>query len=478
MIGRHCLSVTRRSKNVFWIGVVTLAVAAAVSGTTWAATETSHEKAESLIKHPAWSHNLSIYEVNVRQYSPGGTFAESETHLPRLKELGVGILWFMPIHPIGEKNRKGTLGSYYSVRDYMAVNPEFGTLDEFKSLVAKIHGMGMYVLIDWVANHTAWDNAMTLEHPDWYMRDASGSFYPPVADWSDVIDLNYDNPELRKYMISAMRFWVEDVGIDGFRCDVAGMVPLDFWEEVRVELEKVKPVFLLAEWDGGDLHTKAFDMSFDWGLYKTMRAIGSGEKHALHIDAHLEMEGAEYPEDAYRMRFTSNHDENSWSGSVFDLLGSGAETFAVLTCVFGGMPLVYSGQEAGLDRKLSFFEKDEIEWRKHRMADVYAKLLNLKRSNKALWNGTTGGEMIRVHTSNDKDVFAFVRERDGDRVFAMFNISDWRQSIDLKGDNFVGKYTNVFTSEPALFSKGDIARLEPWGYRVYVNQTSEPQGKD
>jgi glycosidase len=430
--------------------------------------ETTHGRPESTVEHPSWSRNVGIYEVNVRQYTPSGTFAEFEQHLPRLKELGVGILWFMPIHPIGEKNRKGTLGSYYSVKDYMAVNPEFGTFQEFKALVEKIHAMDMYVIIDWVANHTAWDNPLTVEHPEWYMQDSDGNFYPPVADWSDVIDLNYDNPELRRYVIDAMKFWVEEADIDGFRCDVAGMVPLDFWEDARAELEEIKPVFLLAEWDGGDLHTKAFDMSYDWDLYEVMKAIASSERRGRAIDAYLILEKAEYPEDAYRMRFTSNHDENSWSGSSFDILGSSAETFGVLTCVFPGMPLVYSGQEAGLDRKLSFFEKDEIEWRKHKMGEIYELLLNLKKKNKALWNGVAGGEMVRVNTSNDNDVFAFVREKNDDKIFAVFNLSDWKQGIKLVGDDFVDEYTDVFTGEKVSFAKRHNMRLVPWEYRVYV----------
>ncbi len=421
----------------------------------------------SLVEHPEWSHNLSIYEVNLRQYSAAGDFQGFESHLPRLKDLGVGILWFMPIHPIGEERRKGTLGSYYSVKDYLAVNPEYGSLDDFKQLVSEIHQMGMYVIIDWVANHTAWDNQLTVEHPDWYMRDSQGDFFPPVPDWSDVIDLNYNNRELCEYMIAAMKFWVGEVGIDGFRCDVAGMVPLDFWNRARAELEKVKPVFLLAEAESPQLHEKAFDMSYGWELYHLMNRIARGKKTADDICRYLDMKKYRYPRDGYRMYFTSNHDENSWNGTVFERLADGAEAFAVLVATLDGMPLVYSGQEAGLDHRLEFFEKDLIAWQDHKFAWLYRILLNLKRHNKALWNGEWGGPLIRVQTSADDAVFAFVREKETDKVFVVLNLSPEEQEVDLEGGPYPGTYTNVFTGETSSFSSGTRMILKPWGYEVF-----------
>jgi len=339
------------------------------------------------VKHPEWSYNASIYEVNLRQYSPGGTLVEFESHLERLRDMGIGILWFMPVHPIGEKNRKGSLGSYYSVRDYYAVNPEFGTLDEFKVLVAKTHDMGMYVIIDWVGNHSAWDNPLAVEHPDWYIRDQHGIFRPPVPDWSDVIAFDYRNPELRRYMIDAMKFWVRDVGVDGFRCDVAGMVPLDFWETARLELEEVKPVFILAEWESPAAHNRAFDMTYSWDLYRAMNDIAQNKATASAVDSYLQREAGSYPRHAFRMLFTSNHDENSWNGTVFERLGGGVGTFAVLSATLPGMPLVYSGQEAALSKRLEFFEKDQIPWGDYRFQWLYSALLNLKRRNRALWNG-------------------------------------------------------------------------------------------
>lgn len=418
------------------------------------------------VVHPLWSHDASIYEVNVRQYSPGGTFAEFEKHLPRLKEMGVKILWFMPIHPIGEEHRKGKLGSYYSVKDYYGVNPEFGTLDEFRALVEKIHGMGMYVLIDWVANHTAWDNDLTRTHPDWYVQDVHGRFVPPVADWTDVIDLNYNAPGLWYYMADAMRFWVEEVGIDGFRCDVAGMVPLEFWNYVRVELDKVKPVFMLAEWESPAAHDFAFDMTYAWALHQLMSRISMGMAPASGIGAYLAEEARRYPRSAYRMNFTSNHDENSWNGTVYERMGDGAVAMAVLAATLPGMPLVYSGQEVGLNHRLEFFEKDEIMWHQHVLTDFYAKLLALKKENSALWNGEMGGGATWIHTTNDAGVFAFLREKDGDRVFVILNLSGQEQIVTLEGDAHHGSYRNVFDGQAVKLDELTSFALEPWDFRV------------
>ena len=263
-----------------------------------------------------WSANQSIYEVNIRQYSVEGTFKAFEKHLPRLKKMGVGILWFMPIHPIGAKNRKGSLGSYYSVKDYMAVNPEFGTMEDFKHLVREIHGLEMIVIIDWVANHTAWDNSLTINHPDWFTRDQEGNFVSPVPDWTDVIDLNYDHPELRAYMIEALKFWVEEVDIDGFRCDVAEMVPLDFWRKARLELDKIKSVFMLAEGESPDLYNNGFDMTYDWNLFHLMNDVAKGKKTAVDLQSYLDKEHGTFGKADYRMTFTSNHDENTWNGTT------------------------------------------------------------------------------------------------------------------------------------------------------------------
>jgi glycosidase len=422
------------------------------------------------VNHPEWSRNVSIYEVNLRQYSEGGTFKGFEDHLPRLKELGVGILWLMPIHPIGEKNRKGTLGSYYAVKNYKAVNPEHGTLEEFKSLVKTIHEMGMYVIIDWVANHCAWDNPLVAEHPDWFTTDENGDFVSPVEDWYDVVDFNYDRPAVRAYMRETMRFWVEETDIDGFRCDVAGMVPTDFWVDVRAELESIKPVFMLAEWESPELVEAAFDMDYAQEFHGILNALAGGAMGIIDIELYFDIQPDLYPPDAFRMYYTSNHDENSWNGSVFERLGPAAEACAVLTATVPGMPLVYSGQEAGLEKRLSFFEKDPIEWRAHPMGGVYSALLNLKKDNPALWNGTAGGEMVRVATSDDNSVFAFVREKDDNRVLVIVNLSEAELTITLEDQQYNGTYTDIFSGEEAIIDEESKMQLVSWGYGVFSRQ--------
>lgn len=414
---------------------------------------------------PDWAKNLSIYEVNIRQYTEAGTFKEFENHLPRLNEVGVGILWLMPINPIGEKNRKGSLGSYYSVKDYLAVNPEFGSMDDFKSLVNKAHAMGMYIIVDWVANHTAWDNVWAGTHPDFYTKDSAGNFVPPVQDWGDVIDLNYDNKNLWKEMINALKYWVKECDIDGYRCDVAGMVPIEFWIEARKELEKIKPVFMLAEWDTPEIH-EAFDMSYDWNFHKIMNSIFKEEMTASDIIEHFTDDKKSFPADAIRMLFTSNHDENSWNGTEFERLGEAAETFAVLTCLLPGMPLVYSGQEAGFNKRLSFFDKDTIIWKEHPMKDIYKKLFALRTFNQALLPQSS----INFFDINDDDLLLFSRVKDDEKVFAIFNLSKDEKEFSFDDKSMNGNFRNYFTGELVDFSILQNLKLNPWSYKIFVKQ--------
>lgn len=418
------------------------------------------------VKHPDWAKTANIYEVNIRQYSKAGDFKGFEKHLPRLKEMGVDVLWLMPIFPIGKLKRKGSLGSYYSVRDYRAVNPDYGTMDDLVSLVQKAHEMGMHVILDWVANHTAWDNQLIFDHPDWYTKDSLGNFVSPF-NWSDVADLNYNNQDLRTYMINSMKFWVNKADIDGFRCDVAGLVPTDFWNKTRKELDKIKPMFMLAEAEKPELLEKAFDMDYGWKLFHIMNEIAKGNDNANDIENYFLESDSTYPKNAYRMYFTSNHDENSWSGTVYERLDDGAKAFAVLTATVPGMPLIYSGQEACLNKRLKFFDKDLIDWKQCDFAGLYATLLKLKKENKALWNGDKGGEMIRVHTSNDKAVYSFVRQKDEDKIFVVLNLTDKTQNIKFKGKLFVGNYKNVLTSKKLTFYENAEMKLEPWAYRVF-----------
>lgn len=419
------------------------------------------------VKHPEWSKNASIYEVNIRQYTPEGTFNAFAEHLPRLKEMGVDILWLMPIHPIGEKNRKGSMGSYYSVKDYLGINPEFGTEEDFKNLINQIHASGMHVIIDWVANHTAWDNQLIVEHPEWYSKNEEGEIIAPVEDWTDVADLNYDIPELRQYMTDALIYWVKDFNIDGYRCDVAGMVPTDFWNNVRHELDKIKPVFMLAEANEPELHEYAFDMTYAWDIHFLFNEIAQGKKNLENLINQLEKEKTKYKTSDYRMIFTSNHDENSWKGTVYERLGEATETFAVLSATLPGMPLIYSGQEACMDKRLRFFEKDTIQWdKKCSMDDLYKALLTLKENNKALWNGEFGGPMERIKTSADDHIFAFSRKKDDCQVITILNLSDQKVDFELSLDIENNPLFEIFTEEQMTTQY----KMQPWEYKVFSNK--------
>jgi len=423
--------------------------------------------------HKDWSYNLCTYEVNVRQYTQPGTFDEFATHLDRLKNMGVGILWFMPIYSIGVVNRLGTLGSYYSVKDYYGVNSEFGTFEDFKELVDSIHAKGMYVILDWVANHTAWDNNLTITHPEWYVKDSSGNFIPPPGtNWTDVIQLDYSQQGLRDYMIDAMKFWINEAGIDGFRCDAVSFMPLDFWSEAISELKNLKPeIFMLAEDDGAQYQSVGFDMTYAWGYH----GFGSGilnnlvaaTNNANTLNSYVNSENIYFSPSHYRMYFTSNHDENSWFGTDFEQFGDATEEFIVLTSTFRSMPLIYSGEEAGLNHRLLFFDKDEIVWQPHPFADIYSILFNLKKFNKALWNGEEGGQLQRITTTNNPSIFAFLREKQDFKVLEIFNLTDQEKTFTLQGNLYTGSYRDAFSNDSVYFYENTDMTLPPWGYKVY-----------
>lgn len=422
------------------------------------------------ITHPEWSKNATIYEVNIRQYTQEGTFKAFEKHLPRLKKMGIDIIWLMPIHPIGELNRKGTLGSYYSVKDFKGINPDFGTLNDFKNLVRKIHSMGMHVIIDWVGNHSAWDNPLTREHPDWYTKTREGNFQPtPWYDWDDVIDFDYNKPAFRRYMIEALKYWVSETDIDGYRCDVAGFIPVDFWENARTELDQLKPVFMLAEWESRDLYKKSFDMTYSWTLWDKMKQATIEKKGAPALFEYMAHDVNSFPYDSYRMTFTDNHDKNSWEGNQLSNFGDGLEAAMVFCSTVNGMPLVYSGQEAGLDRSLAFFEKDPIVWKEHRFAGIYETLFKLKHNNQALWNGHWGGEMERVHNDNMNNVLSFYREKNGDAVMTVINFSGQDAKVNLDTKYFKNTYKELFSGMPYMMSGNQTPMiLKPWEYKVLV----------
>ncbi|MBA7538847.1 Alpha-amylase 2 [subsurface metagenome] len=429
--------------------------------------------------HTEWSYNLGIYEVNVRQYTAQGTFRAFESHLPRLKEMDAGILWLMPIHPIGEVNRIGSMGSYYSVKDYLDVNPEFGTMTDFLHLVDAIHEQGMFVIIDWVANHTSWDNPLTINNPGYYSKDEYGNFIPPPGtNWSDVIDLDYSNSSLRSYMMNQMKYWITETGIDGFRCDAVDYVPMDFWSSTTEFLREVNPgIFMLAEGDKAAYHTAGFDMTYAWALHGfnsgILRAIYEGTKTANDLATYLQNDFISYPATAYRMYFTSNHDENSWNGTVFEQFGESAEAFAVLTHTLHGMPMIYSGQEAGLNKRLAFFERDPIVWNEHPFNDLYTTLLHLKKENKALWNGDAGGRAQRIATGISEAIYAFMREKEGDKLMAVFNLTGDEQAFSLNGNSYAGSYTNVFTAADVSLNADHELTLGAWEYVLLETRAEE-----
>ena len=433
----------------------------------WSCVGSKKNAENQVLVHPGWAKNAVIYEVNIRQYTPEGTFKAFEQHLPRLKAMGVDILWLMPINPIGVKNRKGTLGSYYSVKDYLGINPEYGTKEDLKTLVKKAHELGMHVIIDWVANHTSWDNNLITEHPDWYTHDSSGMIIAPVPDWTDVADLNYDKKELRDYMTNAMIYWVKEADIDGFRCDVAGMVPIKFWDDAVLKIKEVKHVFMLAEWETPEMHDTAFDMTYSWNIYHALNDIAKGKKTADILDTLLKTESQKYPPDAIRMQFITNHDENSWNGTEFTRLGDAVKTCAVLCFTLPGMPLIYSGQESAFNRALKFFDKDQIDWDGFSEAAFYKTLAKLKRENPALDCGISGGKMIKLTSDNDKFVYSFIRQKDNHTVFVIVNLSPAEQKATLKGEDLTGDYKSLFDNQSISIKDSFAITLRPWEYSVY-----------
>jgi cyclomaltodextrinase / maltogenic alpha-amylase / neopullulanase len=372
-------------------------------------------------KSAGWVKDAVIYEVYLRSFSKEGTLKALEARIPELKKLGVTVVWLMPIHPTGKEKRKGSLGSPYSVQDYYAVNPEFGTLDDFKALVNTVHRQGMKIIIDLVANHTAWDNPMLKEHPEWYTHDASGKIIPPNPDWTDVADLNYDQPELRKYMITMMNYWVRDIGIDGFRCDVAELVPTDFWETAVKELDAIKPVMMLSEGTLPEHHVKAFDLTYSWNVYDVLEKVIHGSTPATIFDDLLKTESYQFPQGSLRMRFNTNHDKNAYDGPpVEKFTPQGANATAVLAFTYPGVPLIFNGEEVGNDKKLSLFEKIDIDWMKGKdFRELYETLGSLHREHPALRQGSYRS----LPNSASSSVYSFIRAKGEDTVLVIINFS-------------------------------------------------------
>jgi cyclomaltodextrinase / maltogenic alpha-amylase / neopullulanase len=417
------------------------------------------------LEAPAWVRDRVVYEVNVRQYSEAGTFAAVEADLPRLRELGIGVLWFMPIHPIGAVNRKGTLGSYYSVADYRGVNPEFGTHEDFARLVNAAHAAGFKVIMDWVANHTAWDHHWTREHPEFYAKNADGVFVPPYGfDWTDVIQLDYTNSALWDAMIADMEFWVREAGVDGFRCDYSKGVPTAFWDEASARLRAIRPdLFMLAESEIPQHHLTAFHASYTFSMMHVFNDVAAGKAPVSKIYDELTRNRVRFPAGSAFFRYTTNHDENSWQGTVFERLGGGVEAFAVLTFVLDGIPLIYNGQEAGLDKRLLFFERDPIAWRPHPIAEFYRTLCALKNTHAAL---RTGATMRRLATTAHESIYAVLRTSDAGKVVAICNLTNKEAEFAAVDLAVKGIWTDVFTGEKVEIAIPFEGKLPAWGYRV------------
>ena len=427
------------------------------------------------VTHPAWAQHAVIYEVNTRQYTAAGTFAALMPHLVRLQRLGVDILWIMPVQPIGKLNRKGILGSYYSIADYTGINPEFGTAPDFRALVDSIHHLGMKVILDWVPNHSAFDNPWTTQHRDWYTLRADGSISNArdnegrETDWTDVAELNYDNPGLRRAMIDAMRWWLDTMNVDGFRCDVAGGVPADFWVEARRALTAVRPdLFLLAEAEDPKLH-RLFDMTYGWEFHHLLNEIAQGKQPTAALGQYLARQDSLYRPDDYRMYFTSNHDENSWSGTEFERMGANHRAAYVLSATIqGSMPLLYTGQEVSLHKRLRFFEKDTVDWKGPSLAGFYGAVFALKHSQPALWNGAAGGVEAELPTDGGPRVYAFTRTRDSNTVLVAVNFGDAPVRATFHGLDQRGTYTDWFGHATVVLAATGSLTIPAHGYRVLV----------
>lgn len=416
-------------------------------------------------KHPAWSLQGNIYEVNVRQYTPEGTFNAFSKHLNRLKAMGVQTVWFMPINPISKTDRKGSLGSYYAVTDYTAINPEFGTLSDWKNLVNKIHALGMKVIIDWVPNHAGADHRWLKEQPDFFVKDKDGKAAIPY-DWTDTRQLDYNNKVMQDSMINAMKYWITQTGIDGYRQDVAWNVPGEFWERCNRELKQLNPsLYFLAEGDREYLHPSGFDATYPWEMFHMMEKIAGGDRPAFGLDSIRKRYDTIYPSNAQILYFTSNHDENSWNKSDYGTFaGAKHAPFAVFSLTMHkSLPLIYSGQEEPVLRPLAFFEKDPIAFRAYQRAPFYKTLLDLRKRSAAL---ATDAGFRKVNVGDEKALYAYVREKNGQRVLVILNLSSKVQQVSINDKQLWGNPLNIFMGGTEKLD-GKPWDIEPWGYAVY-----------
>jgi len=423
-------------------------------------------------KKAAWINTTNVYEVNLRQYTKEGTINAFAREIPRLKAMGVETLWFMPLTPIAQKNKKGSLGSYYACSDYTAVSPEFGSLEDFKALVKQAHDSGMKVIIDWVANHTGWDHVWTKTNPDFYLKDSATKDFKIASGMDDIIELDYKNPALRKAMIDAMLFWIKECDIDGYRCDLAFWVELDFWVEARTEIEKTKTIFWLAENDGieNPSYYRAFDACYTWKWMHETEDFYKKHHDVKKLDSLLhQYDTVGENSDAMKLWFTTNHDENSWNGTEYEKYGDAAMALAVFSFTWNGIPLIYSGQELPNKKRLQFFEKDMIEWNgKYELNDFYQTLLKLRKSNSALKAGDGAVTTQIISTAENNNVLTFIRKNGNDEVLVLINLSKEKPIISLGGDHKIaGSFIDIFNGSRADFSKSNTFVLNPWGYLVF-----------
>ena len=423
------------------------------------------------LRHPKWAYDATIYELNTRQATPEGTFAAAEGLLPALKENGIDIIWVMPCQPIGVITRKGTLGSYYSIIDYCAINPEFGTRADFEHFLSEAHKMGFKVILDWVANHTAPDSEWT-KNDGWHYRDSLGNLMVQY-DWTDISKLNYESQDMRNEMLKAMHWWMDSIGIDGFRCDVAGEVPTDFWNWAMGDLRQTHPdMFTLAEDEdkAHELTETAFDMYYGWTLHHIMNEVAQGKQGVEDLWAYFAKADTTVRPEAIRMNFITNHDENSWNGTEQERMGDAVNLFATFCYIVPGMPLIYTGQLSGNHHRLEFFEKDLIDTDEaFAQAALYRRLNTLRESNKALFSPEVGAPMVRVPADNEA-IFACVRHKEGkhccNTVLAVMNMSGEEQSVTLDLTGYEGTYKCLGGREHAL-EAAQTFTLKPWGFKVF-----------
>ena len=427
-------------------------------------TKTTSSKNNNIDGHPSWITQGNIYEVNVRQYTPEGTFTAFAKHIERLKKMGVQTIWFMPINPISKVDRKGSLGSYYAVSDYTAINPEFGTFSDFKKVVKQIQDKGMKVIIDWVPNHTGGDNRWLTEQPGFFVKDSTGKA-AMAANWSDTRQLDYKNLVMQDSMIAAMKYWLTATHIDGFRCDVAWNVPASFWLKCIPQLKKIRNVFMLAEGDNAYLPESGFDAVYPWTMFHMMIQVAKGDRPAFALDSINDKNTSMYPGNTIQMYFTSNHDENSWNKADYGVFpGAAHAPFAVFTqTMAGSVPLIYSGQEEPILRPIEFFEKDPMTFNQLKRQGFYSTLLNLRKRNIAL---SADASFKKIIVGNEKAVYAYVREKQGKKILVILNLSATEQTITINDKTLLGKPYNVFmgTKETVSDKKWN---MEPWGYVLY-----------